>query len=127
MVWYFKWVYVKESIVIKKTGKVRVIIKVAETPVTQPPNETLDELLSNLELFLTHDEAPILPHQNLKKKNLKEYESIIHMDFSENYNLKHAEEVQSFYFRGTRKQISLHTEVAYVKEAGKEKTSSISF
>lgn len=49
------------------------------------------------------------------------------MDFSENYNLKHAEEVQSFYFRGTRKQISLHTEVAYVKEAGKEKTSSISF
>lgn len=49
------------------------------------------------------------------------------MDFSEHYNLKHAEEVQSFYFRGTRKQISLHTEVAYVKEAGKEKTSSISF
>lgn len=58
MVWYFKWVYMKESIVIKKTGKVRVIIKVAETPLTQPPinPETLDELLSNLELFLTHEE-----------------------------------------------------------------------
>lgn len=70
MVWYFKWVYVKESIVIKKTGKVRVIIKVAETPVTQPPNETLDELLSNLEMFLTHEEK--IKHQYCHIKTLKQ-------------------------------------------------------
>lgn len=71
MVWYFKWVYMKESIVIKKTGKVRVIIKVAETPLTQPPinPETLDELLSNLELFLTHEER--IKHQYCHIKTLK--------------------------------------------------------
>lgn len=69
MVWYFKWVYVKESIVIKKTGKVRVIIKEAETPVTQPPNETLDELLSNLEMFLTSEEK--IKHQYCHIKTLK--------------------------------------------------------
>lgn len=38
MVRYFKWVYVKETIVIKKTVKEKVITKVAETPVTQPTN-----------------------------------------------------------------------------------------
>lgn len=101
MVWYFKCVYVKESIVAKKTGKVRVIIKVAETPVTQPPNE----LLSNLELFLTHEER--IKHQYCHIKTLRNM-NLIHMGFSENYNLKHAEEVQSFYL-GDQESKSLST------------------
>ncbi|CAH1968741.1 unnamed protein product [Acanthoscelides obtectus] len=40
-------------------------------------------------------------------------EILIHCDFSENYNLKYAEEVQSYHFGGSRQQITLHTVVIY--------------
>lgn len=44
---------------------------------------------------------------------LKANEIIIHCDFSENYSLKYAEEIQSFHFGGARQQISVHTVVVY--------------
>lgn len=40
-------------------------------------------------------------------------EALIHVDFSENYSLKYATEVQSFHFGGSRQQVSLHTAVIY--------------
>lgn len=43
MVRYFKWVNMKEEIKIKKTGKVKVIAKVAKIPLSQPPKKVLDE------------------------------------------------------------------------------------
>lgn len=129
MVRYFKWVNMKEEIKIKKTGKVKVITKVAKIPLSQPPKKVLDEFLCRLETFLMHQGNIKHQYCNIKslKENLKEDESIIHMDFSENYNLKHSEEIQSFHFEGSRKQISLHTVVAYVKEPGREKILPISF
>lgn len=129
MIRYFKWVYLKEKITIQKTGKEKVITKVAKTPIVQTPNKALDEFLSSLEQFLMHQGRIKHQYCHIKslKKSLKEDECIVHMDFSENYNLKHAEEVQAFHFGGSRKQISLHTVVAYVKQAGKENASSISF
>lgn len=129
MVRYFKWVNMKEEIKIKKTGKVKVITKVAKIPLSQPPKKVLDEFLCRLETFLMHQGNIKHQYCNIKslKENLKEDESIIHMDFSENYNLKHSEEIQSFHFGGSRKQISLHTVVAYVKEPGREKILPISF
>lgn len=47
------------------------------------------------------------------KNDLKEDEIILHFDFSENYNCKYSEEIQSAHFGGSKKQISLHTSVAY--------------
>ncbi|KAH9632276.1 hypothetical protein HF086_010201 [Spodoptera exigua] len=47
------------------------------------------------------------------KNNLPVQEALLHVDFSENYALKFAEEVQAFHFGGSRQQVSLHTSVAY--------------
>ncbi|XP_063234925.1 uncharacterized protein LOC134537909 [Bacillus rossius redtenbacheri] len=51
------------------------------------------------------------------KDNLTDHEIIVHCDFSENYNLKFAEEIQSFHFGGARQQISMHTVVVYRKSS----------
>src|SRR5258705_13013450 len=48
------------------------------------------------------------------KENLKPGEEILHIDFSENYNCKLAEEVQSYHFGASRAQASLHTGVLYI-------------
>nr|CAI5819968.1 unnamed protein product [Callosobruchus analis] len=53
-------------------------------------------------------------------KNLTEKEVLIHCDFSENYNLKYSQEVQSYHFGGSRQQISLHTVVVYSRVPGQE-------
>lgn len=42
-------------------------------------------------------------------------EAVIHIDFSENYNCKLAEEVQGHHFGASRNQITLHTCVLYTK------------
>ena len=42
---------------------------------------------------------------------------LIHIDFSENFTCKYASEIQSVHFRGSHKQVTLHTGVLYV---GKE-------
>ncbi|KAF9424321.1 hypothetical protein HW555_000460 [Spodoptera exigua] len=52
----------------------------------------------------------------IKKTKLIKKEAVIHMDFSENYLTKYAEEIQAFHFGGSRQQISLHTVVTYTKE-----------
>ncbi|GBP27700.1 hypothetical protein EVAR_82747_1 [Eumeta japonica] len=52
----------------------------------------------------------------IKKTKLLKKEAVIHMDFSENYLTKYAEEIQAFHFGGSRQQISLHTVVTYTKE-----------
>ncbi|WAR13099.1 hypothetical protein MAR_027279 [Mya arenaria] len=53
-----------------------------------------------------------------RRENLGPNECLIHMDFSENYNCKLANEVQSMHFGASKKQISLQTGVYYI---GKEK------
>ncbi|XP_050516441.1 uncharacterized protein LOC126891305 [Diabrotica virgifera virgifera] len=45
------------------------------------------------------------------KTNLRSDEVLIHLDFSENYNCKYNEEVQSAHFGGSKPQLSLHTVV----------------
>ena len=41
-------------------------------------------------------------------------EVMIHVDFSENYNTKYESEIQSMHYGASRRQISLHTGVAYI-------------
>ncbi|WAR15574.1 hypothetical protein MAR_005679, partial [Mya arenaria] len=61
-----------------------------------------------------------IKHQYRELKNMKdnlcESGCVILLDFSENYNGKLAEEIQTMHFGGNRRQISLHTVVVYVKD-----------
>ena len=41
------------------------------------------------------------------------HESLLHIDFSENYSCKYSEEIQSVHFGGSHKQASLHSGVLY--------------
>lgn len=45
--------------------------------------------------------------------NLQKNEAVIHVDFSENYNCKMAEEVQAHHYGASKNQITLHTGVLY--------------
>ncbi|CAK1591552.1 unnamed protein product [Parnassius mnemosyne] len=60
----------------------------------------------------------------LCRENLKEYEAIIHIDFSENYICKFHQEVQAKHF--VKDQITLHTGVLYIKDQSPESFCSIS-
>lgn len=67
-------------------------------------------------------------HQHYKamkslRQSMSYNEVMIHMDFSENYVIKHSEEVQAMHFGASKKQISLHTVVCYNKRLGKEPDS----
>lgn len=59
------------------------------------------------------------------QRKLAEDEAFIHMDFSENYQCKYSEEVQSVHFGGSRNQVSLHTVVAYYRKNNKTLSRSI--
>ena len=67
--------------------------------------------------FLNHRGRLLHQYKQLQylKENLDVTEAVIHMDFSENYNMKYAQEIQSFHFGGSRQQISLHTVIVYTK------------
>jgi len=47
------------------------------------------------------------------RENLSHEERVIQIDFSENYNCKYSEEIQSVHFGASQRQISLHSGVAY--------------
>ncbi|CAB3222809.1 unnamed protein product [Arctia plantaginis] len=51
------------------------------------------------------------------RKQLKDGEVLIHMDFSENYVCKYNQVIQSVHFGASHQQITLHTVVAYHKSA----------
>ena len=50
---------------------------------------------------------------------IDETEAVLHVDFSENYICKLAEEIQAMHFGGSRSQASLHTAVLYTKDTVK--------
>ena len=43
------------------------------------------------------------------KGNLSDREAVVHIDFSENYNLKYASEIQACHFGASQQQATLHT------------------
>ncbi|KAK5648396.1 hypothetical protein RI129_003288 [Pyrocoelia pectoralis] len=47
------------------------------------------------------------------KKYITDNSAVIHVDFSENFACKYANEIQSMHFGGSRQQLSLHTVVFY--------------
>lgn len=75
-------------------------------------------LKQNIDKFLMHVRNIIHQYKATDsiKRNLAAKEILIHADFSENYNCKYSEEVQSAHFGGSKPQISLHTVVIYYKD-----------
>lgn len=58
-------------------------------------------------------------HVSLLRRNMNSNECMIHIDFSENYAAKLANEIQSMHFGASKRQISLHTGMYYVGSGGK--------
>ncbi|XP_026735951.1 uncharacterized protein LOC113499619 isoform X1 [Trichoplusia ni] len=82
------------------------------------PRDLIFKLENSLPKFFLHTVNILNQYQaiTLLKQSLSYDETILHMDFSENYSYKFAAEVQSLHFGGSRGQVSLHTVVAYLKE-----------
>lgn len=116
-VFYFKWITQLTKYTCPKTNKEKTCKKIVKENKAIQLRVLIEEYKETLTNFLSH-EGKIL-HQYIAirelKSKLKYNEAIIHMDFSENYNVKYFEEIQSFHFGGSRKQITLHTVVVYLK------------
>lgn len=58
-------------------------------------------------------------HYKLCTDNLNDTEIAIHCDFSENFECKMYEEVQSMHFGASKNQVTLHTGVLFYKNGQK--------
>ncbi|CAH0558867.1 unnamed protein product [Brassicogethes aeneus] len=124
---YKKWESVTVNITDPKTHKERKVTKYLKKSIQIYPRDLIMQFEHNLEHFLHHERNIVHQHSafKIKKTTLTEKEAMIHMDFSENYLTKYAEEIQAMHFGGSRQQISLHTVVTYTKEdsSGEVKTT----
>lgn len=124
---YFKWGSTKETYFDKRSNQYKTATRNLKQKIECQLQDVVLSFKKQLPKFLIHEGNNLHQFNELHnlKANLKEDDVLIHMDFSENYNLKYAEEVQSFHFGGSRKQISLHTVVVYTKgENGTPKVES---
>ncbi|CAH1111594.1 unnamed protein product [Psylliodes chrysocephalus] len=110
-----RWTVQKHKLMIR--GKEKICKKTIKEKVYTTKEILLQTLKSSIKDFLLH--VRNIQHQygviKQLKNNLGTDEVLIHMDFSENYSCKYAEEVQSAHFRGSKLQLSLHTVVTYHK------------
>ncbi|XP_048092646.1 uncharacterized protein LOC125289715 [Alosa alosa] len=63
---------------------------------------------------------------NTLKKNLSNNETVIHIDYSENYSCKYSREVKDTHYSGGHQQISMHTGVRYLSRGRVECFCTIS-
>lgn len=110
---YFQWIRSKEKITTKKGPKTTTITKKEEFITTRL--ELINLLEKNLNSFMKHCYKIHIQYCTMKelRERLSVNEAILHVDFSENYALKCAQEVQSMHFGGSRKEICLHAAVYY--------------
>lgn len=57
------------------------------------------------------------------KESLKNNELMFRIDFSKNYIAKYEQEVQALHFGTSKRQITLHTGVFYIKSENEVKTT----
>nr|XP_022911616.1 uncharacterized protein LOC111422633 isoform X1 [Onthophagus taurus]XP_022911617.1 uncharacterized protein LOC111422633 isoform X1 [Onthophagus taurus] len=116
--YYFKWMAEKCTYVDKTSQKEKQVRKTSKKKVECQVSDIIADFKQSIIPFLKHKGRSLHQYKQLKelKENLRITEAVIHMDFSENYNMKYAEEIQAFHFGGSRKQISLHTVVVYTKQ-----------
>ncbi|WAR26590.1 hypothetical protein MAR_012294 [Mya arenaria] len=100
----------------EKDGKKKVVNKTVKEKV-QGTKETLEDEL-NKELSRACRHVFNIRHQYKSLKYLQQKmsheEIMVHIDFSEKYNTKYANEIHSVHFGASKQQISLHTGIAYL-------------
>jgi len=111
---YYSWSTKQEERKTKGNEILTVKLTVKDRVVTTVGN-LFSDLKSKMKNFTKHVHNIRQQFQSMKyiKTNLKEQECIIHIDFSENYSCKYADEVQSIHFGASRKQATMHTGVVY--------------
>nr|CAI5846123.1 unnamed protein product [Callosobruchus analis] len=119
---YYQWKNVKQTYFNKRTKNNQTCLKIAKVGDKITISDLFCKFESKLTPFLAHEGRILHQYNTIKtlKQNLAEKEVLIHCDFSENYNLKYSQEVQSYHFGGSRQQISLHTVVVYSRVPGQE-------
>ena len=112
---WWKWTSKKESRQVKNESK-NIVVTVKEKQ-----NGTIGELVDQYkEAFVVFKKHTYIlenqhSHYSNIRKNIKENEVVIHVDFAENYTSQLSTEVQSMHFGGSKNQITLHTGVYTVK------------
>lgn len=125
-----KWSKVKEERYRTKDGKKSLFCVNVQKVVTLhgTVNELNNSFQSLMKAFKSH--CYKIRHQNKSFKECKEHlsdtEAAIIIDFSENYNCKLHEEIQSYHFGASRHQVTLHTGVLYMRDKSPLSFSSIS-
>ncbi|CAH0713855.1 unnamed protein product, partial [Brenthis ino] len=111
---FFEWIKVTKEVILENGTKKRQIITLKQK-VVMKPMEAIAKLENELTKYMDHTYKICNQYKVIKclKENLNIHEAVVHVDFSENYNLKYAQEIQSFHFGGSRQQVSLHTVVIY--------------
>lgn len=102
--------------------------KVTKEVKTENSRVFVHKFQNEIKLFKRH--VFNMNHQQNKfreaTKNIKVNEVVLIIDFSENYQCKHNVEIQGMHFGSSRKQITLHTGVAYIKNRKPEPFCTIS-
>lgn len=82
---------------------------------TKSEDEVLEEFQERMVKFKSHLFNIRWQYRAYKglRENLHNHECLIHVDFSENYICKYANEIQSVHFGGSHQQATLHTGVLY--------------
>ncbi|CAB3232771.1 unnamed protein product [Arctia plantaginis] len=109
------WCKIKEPI-LGDINKVKIIT--TKKNEKAKPLDLIEKLRNKSNQFLKHCFTIEKQYKEMKKLKdfLRNNEAIIHMYWSENYELKYHEEVQSMHFGGSRRQVALHTSVLYLHE-----------
>lgn len=110
---YERWVTKDVTVVIKGTSKK--CKKTLKEKVQTTKKNLLHNLNSCLPTFIKHVANMIHQTKIIQeiKKEISPDIGLLHIDFSENYNCKYSQEVQSAHFGGSKPQLSLHTSVYY--------------
>nr|CAI5853399.1 unnamed protein product [Callosobruchus analis] len=107
-----------------QTKEIKVNIKEEEKYCQKTVKEVVESTVKQLVIKFVNDLPKYMTHllnrihqyktTDNVKKNFKNSEVLIQMDFSENYSCKYGREIQSAHFGASKPQISLHTVVVYV-------------
>lgn len=114
--------------IVEKLGKKYKVTKNIKEEKQSTGKSLIDEFEIKLQEFKRHVYYIKTQYRNYRAciDRLSEEEVALHIDFSENYNCKHFEEIQSHHFGGSRNQVSLHTGVMY-KRGSENKIEVSSF
>ena len=127
---WFQWRTRKEKRIIKQGGKEieRDITITVKDEIVGKAEFLISGFTQQLKRYMKHIFRCTNQYHYYRQRidNLSENECVLHVDFSENYECKYAQEVQAVHFGASKKQITLHTGVVYVNGKSPKTFCSVS-